>query len=119
MESKELALTIADLALDKQAESLEIVNVRGKVDYTEYLVICSGRSTRHVEALTSAVETGLKKKKVYPLGIEGKQLNQWVLMDYNDVVFHVFEDTRRGFYDLDSLWIDAERIPLRQAAGGE
>ena len=65
------------------------------------------------------METALKKQGVYALGIEGKQSNQWVLMDYNDVVFHVFENERRGFYDLDSLWIDAKRIPLRKAAGAE
>ncbi|MCP4601298.1 MAG: ribosome silencing factor [Proteobacteria bacterium] len=119
MQAKELALTIADAALEKQAESLEIVDVNGKVDYTSYIVICSGRSERHVETLVSAVEAALKKKDVYPLGVEGRQAKQWILMDYNNVVFHIFVDQRRGFYDLDSLWIDADRIPLRQAAAVE
>ena len=117
MEAKELALAIADAALEKHALSLEIINVSDKVDYTTFLVICSGRSERQVEAITQGVEMALKKKEIYPLGTEGKQANQWVLMDYNDVVFHVFEDHRRGFYDLDSLWIDAERVPLRKTAG--
>lgn len=117
MESKEIALLIADVALDKQAESIEIIDVRSKVDYTDYLVICSGRSERHVEAIVTAVEAALKSAGSIPLGVEGRQANQWILMDYNDVVFHAFEDARRGFYDLDSLWIDAERIPLRRAAG--
>lgn len=116
MNAKELALAIADIALEKQALALEIIDVSGKVDYTTYLVICSGRSERQVEAITSGVESALKKQRIYPLGVEGKQANQWVLMDYEDVVFHIFEDHRRGFYDLDSLWIDAERIPLRRTA---
>jgi ribosome-associated protein len=116
LEAKELALAIADIALEKQALALEIIDVSGKVDYTTYLVICTGRSERQVEAITSGVETALKKRRIYPLGVEGKKANQWVLMDYEDVVLHVFEDHRRGFYDLDSLWIDAERIPLRRAA---
>ncbi len=117
METKELALSIAEAALDKQAESIEIIDVRAKVDYTCYVVICSGHSDRHVDAIVAAIETSLKKKDIHALGVEGKQAKQWILMDYNDVVVHVFEDERRGFYDLDSLWIDAERVPLRKVAG--
>jgi ribosome-associated protein len=117
LEAKKLALTIADAALEKQAQSLEIINVTGKVDYTDYIVICSGRSDRQVEAIVSSVEAVLKEQSVYPLGVEGKQAKEWVLMDYEDVVFHVFEDQRRGFFDLDSLWIDAERLPVRRAVG--
>ena len=119
MQAKELALTIAEIALDKLAESLDIIDVGGKVDYTSYLVICSARSERHVEAIVSALETALKKQGVYAMGVEGKQSRQWILMDYNDVVVHIFENERRGFYDLDSLWIDAKRVPLRQVAAAE
>lgn len=117
MEAKELALAIADAALEKQAEFLEIINVIGKVDYTNYVVICSGRSDRQVEAIVSGVEAALKERKVHPLGVEGRQAAQWVLMDYIDVIFHVFEDKNRGFYDLETLWIDAERLPIRKTAG--
>ena len=117
MEAKELALAIADAALEKQAEYLEIVNVTGKVDYTNYVVICSGRSERQVEAIVDGVEMSMKDRGVYPLGVEGRQNAQWVLMDYIDVVLHVFEDTNRGFYDLETLWIDAERLPVRKTAG--
>ncbi len=116
MDAKKLALTIAEVALDKQAESLEIINVEGKVDYATYIVICSGRSERHVESLVTAVEKELKKESIFPLGVEGKEAKQWILVDYDDVIFHVFHDHQRGFYDLDSLWIDAERVPLQSAA---
>ncbi len=119
MEAKELALTIAKIALDKQALALEIIDVSTKVDYAHYLVICSGRSERQVEAIVNAIETDLKKEQEYPLGIEGREMNQWILMDYNDVIVHVFEDQNRGYYDLDTLWIDAKRVPLRQAASVE
>ncbi len=117
MEAKELALAIADEALAKQAEFIEIINVVGKVDYTNYVVICSGRSERQVEAIVSGVEQAMKKRNVYALGVEGRQSCQWVLMDYTDVIFHIFEDTKRGFYDLETLWIDAERLPVRKTAG--
>jgi ribosome-associated protein len=117
LEAKELALAIADAALEKQAEFLEIINVIGKVDYTNYVVICSGRSDRQVEAIVAGVEAALKERQVHPLGVEGRQSAQWVLMDYVDVIFHVFEDHKRGFYDLETLWIDAERLPVRKTAG--
>ncbi len=117
LEGKELALAIADAALEKQAGSIEIINVSEKVDYATYIVICSGGSDRQVDAIAANVEMMLKKKQIFPLGVEGRQSRQWVLMDFGDVVFHVFEDQTRGFYDLDGLWIDAERIPVRQTAG--
>ena len=117
MEAKNLALAIADVALEKHAQALEVINVTGKVDYTDFIVICSGRSERQVDAIVAGVETALKEHSVFPLGVEGRQANHWVLMDYDDVVFHVFQDERRGFYDLDSLWIDAERLPVERVAG--
>ena len=112
MEPKNLALTIANAALEKHAQSLEIINVEGKVSYTDFIVICSGRSQRQVEAIIDGVESDLKKEKVHALGVEGRQNCQWVLMDFGDVIFHAFEDQKRGFYDLDGLWIDAARVPV-------
>ena len=117
MDAKELALKIANAALEKQALTIEIIDVGTKVDYASYIVICSGRSERQVEAIAVSVESTLKALRVYPIGVEGREANQWVLMDYDDVVVHIFEDRKRGFYDLDTLWIDAERVPLRRASG--
>lgn len=117
MEAKELALAIADAALEKQAEALEIIDVTNKVDYACYLVICSGRSDRHVDAIATASEIAMKKLGIHPLGVEGREANQWVLIDFNDVILHIFEDQKRGYYDLDSLWIDAKRIPVRKVSG--
>jgi len=117
LDAKELALKIANAALDKQALTIEIIDVGTKVDYTSFVVICSGRSERQVDAIASAVEGLLKKEQIYALGVEGREANQWVLMDYGDVVVHIFEDHMRGFYDLEGLWIDAQRVPLRAASG--
>ncbi len=117
MDAKELALKIANAALEKQALTIEIIDVDTKVDYASFIVICSGRSERQVDAIASAVEGGLKKEQIYALGVEGREANRWVLMDYGDVVLHIFEDHTRGFYDLDGLWIDAQRVPLRVASG--
>lgn len=115
MEPKQLALAIAEAALDKHAEALEIINVTGKSSYADFIIICSGRSSRQVEAIIDGVQASLKKQKVHPLGVEGRQHCQWVLIDFGDVIFHAFEDDKRGFYDLDGLWIDAERIPVPTA----
>lgn len=117
MDAKELALKIANAALEKQALTIEIIDVGSKVDYASYIVICSGRSERQVEAIAAAVETALKQLHLHAIGVEGREANQWVLMDYGDVVLHIFEDRTRGFYDLDGLWIDAARVPLRCASG--
>ena len=111
MEPKQLALEIARAAMDKHAEALEIINVTGKSSYADFIIICSGRSARQVEAIVDGVQKELKQLHVHPLGLEGRQHCQWVLVDFGDVVFHVFEDTKRGFYDLEGLWIDAERLP--------
>jgi len=119
LEAKEFALTIAEIALDKQALAIEIIDVSQKVDYANYLVICSARSERHAEAVVNALETALKQKGIFPLGIEGRETCQWVLMDFNDVIVHIFEDRNRGHYDLDTLWIDAKRVPLRRAVSTE
>jgi ribosome-associated protein len=116
LESKKLALTIANAALNKQALSVEIINVGPKVDYADYVVICSGNSPRQVDAIINGVEADLKKEKIYPLSIEGQKNSQWVLMDYGDVIFHVFEEQNRLFYDLENLWIDATRVPVKQTA---
>jgi ribosome-associated protein len=119
LDAKQLALAIADAALDKQALSIEIIDVAGKVDYTDYIVICSGRSERQVDAIAAAVDRALGELGVHAIGTEGRDSNTWVLMDYGEVVFHAFEDRTRGFYDLDGLWIDAVRVPLRRAAGAD
>ena len=116
MNAKELALQVADTALEKQALSVEIMDVGQKVDYTDYIVICSGRTDRQVDAIASEVEATLKKEGVTALGVEGRESNKWVLMDYGEVVVHVFEDMTRGFYDLEGLWIDAVRVPIRRVA---
>ena len=117
MDAKELALAIAEAALEKQALSIDIIDVFDKVDYASYLVICSGRSDRHVDAIASGVEGALKGRGVFPLGVEGRTGSRWVLMDYEEVVLHVFEEETRGFYDIDGLWIDAERVPVDRASG--
>ncbi|MEM7138723.1 MAG: ribosome silencing factor [Myxococcota bacterium] len=108
---RELALKIAEAALDKKAARIEIIDVRGKVDYTDYVVIMSGRSDRQVAAIARGIEGDMKQKhNARCAGVEGLPQGNWVLLDFGDVVVHIFHQETRGYYDLDALWLDADRV---------
>jgi len=106
------ATAIAVAALDKKAVGLEILDVAGKVDYADFLVIMTGRSDRHAQALAQGIEEALKKQGVRPVALEGVSHGNWVLMDFGDVVVHVFQDESRRLYDIEGLWLDARRLPV-------
>jgi ribosome-associated protein len=109
------ALAIAETALDKKALHVEVIDVRGKVDYADYVVVMSGRSDRQVTALARSIEDELKRKeKVRCSGVEGLGQGAWVLMDFGDVIVHIFHEDMRGYYDLESLWSDAARVDVGQ-----
>jgi ribosome-associated protein len=97
-------------ALGKKAEGLVVLDVRGLTSIADAFVICSGRSNRQVSAIADHIERSLKKKGVRPLGVEGKGEGHWVLMDYGNVIIHVFYSETRRFFDLEGLWIDAKKI---------
>ena len=108
---RELALKIAEAALDKKATRIEIIDVRGKVDYTDYVIVMSGRSDRQVTAIARGVEEDLKLKHgARCSGVEGLPQGNWVLLDFGDVVVHIFHHDTRGYYDLEALWLDADRV---------
>jgi ribosome-associated protein len=111
-DAREVAVLIAVAAIEKKASGLEVIDVAGKVDYADFLVLMSGRSDRHVTALASGIEEALRKKNKRALAVEGLPHANWVLMDFGDVVVHVFQDDARAAYDIDSLWMDARRVPV-------
>lgn len=90
----------------------EIIDVRGRVDYADFLVIMTGRSDRHVSSIAQGIEEELGKKKVAPISIEGMTSSTWVLIDYGDVVVHVFQEDARQLYDIEGLWMDASRVSV-------
>lgn len=87
-----------------------ILNVKGLCGYADYFLICSGTSRRHVLALAQHLQEALDQNGIRPLGVEGLEGGQWVLLDYNDVVIHLFIRTLRDFYDLEGLWLEAGRM---------
>lgn len=113
-ESKELALAIASAGLDKKALGVEVLDVTGRVDYAEFLVVMTGTSDRHVHAIAMGIEEELRKRKLRPLSVEGLGTANWVLMDFDDVVVHVFQESTRKLYDIEGLWIDAGRISVSE-----
>jgi ribosome-associated protein len=106
------AAAIAAAAIDKKAVALEILDVAGKVDYADFLVIMTGRSDRHAQALAQGIEEALRPKGVRPVAIEGLPNGRWVLLDFGDVVVHVFQDETRQLYDIEGLWLDARRLAI-------
>lgn len=110
--SQELALEAARAGLDKKAGAVEIIDVTGKVDYADYLVLMTGQSDRHVATIARAVDEALSQDGSHAISIEGLPRGHWVLIDFVDVVVHVFNEETRSLYDLDGLWMDARRVPV-------
>jgi ribosome-associated protein len=111
-ESRDLALVVATAALEKKALAVEILDVVGKVDYADFLVLMTGRSNRQVDALAQSIEEACAKKKKRALSVEGLPAAAWVLIDFGDVVVHIFQEDARGMYDIEGLWLDAARLPV-------
>jgi ribosome-associated protein len=88
------------------------LELAGKSSYCDGFLICSGTNRRQVRAIADGLVEDLRAQGVRPIGVEGLDASRWVLLDFGDVLVHVFDDAMRGFYDLESLWGDAPRIPL-------
>jgi len=115
--SKEKAILCARAALDHKAIDLAILEVKKLSSFADYFVISSGNSDRQVQAIASHIEEKLGKQGLHPLGIEGKREGRWVLLDYGDVIIHIFYHPIREFYDLERLWSDAPKVewpPVRK-----
>jgi len=106
---RELAECIAALAVDRKAADVVILDLREISSVTDYFVICTGRSDVHVRAIVERIETGLAERAEHPSAREGVAHGAWALLDYGDVVTHVFQPDTRAFYDLERLWSQAPR----------
>ncbi len=109
MQAKELARRIALAALSKKAEEIKIFDLRGLSNMTDFFVICTGSTDLHTRAIQEAIVEELKKEEALrPWHIEGAGIGRWILIDYVDVVVHIFQPEVREFYGLERLWGDAE-----------
>jgi ribosome-associated protein len=116
-DSKEKSLFCAQAALEKKAFNVSILELKKASSVTDYFLICSGRSDRQVQAIAECIEEKMGERGVRPLGEEGMREGRWVLMDYDDVVIHIFYDQVRLHYDLEGLWIEAPRIDPPEEKG--
>jgi len=102
-----------EAALNLNAEDPVVLDLRGLSDVTDYFLICHGNSDRQVVAIVESIEERLRTElELRPSHIEGRRAGDWVLMDYVDVLVHVFRDDRRQFYRLEHLWGDAPSLDL-------
>ncbi len=99
--------------MGKKAEHLVVLDVREMTSVADAFIICSGRSNRQVQAIAEYIQTDLKKQRKKPLSVEGVTEGHWALLDYGDVIIHIFYEPVRLFYDLEGLWMDARRIKTR------
>jgi ribosome-associated protein len=111
-DSQRTAITAARAAQEKKAEDVVVLDLRGVSGYTDFLVIGSGGSDRQLEAIVDSVEKELTAQGHRVIGSEGQRGGRWVLLDFGDVVVHVFHADDRAHYDLEGLWADAPRIEV-------
>jgi ribosome-associated protein len=110
--SRDLALAAAKAAADKQASDIAILDVSGILVITDFFVICSAATHRQLRTVIDAIESAAKELGVKPLRREGEADAGWWLLDFFDVVVHVFGEEEREYYDLERLWSDAPRLTV-------
>jgi ribosome-associated protein len=108
--SLQIARWCVEAAVDKKAQDVIILEIKELTSLADFFVICSGKSDRQVQSIAGNIELILKERRILPLGIEGMREGRWVLMDYGDVIIHIFYAPVREFYDLERLWGDAPRV---------
>ena len=117
MTPEQLADAIGQLAADRKGLDIIQLDLRGIIGYTDYFVICTGRTDRQTKAIHDAIHQGLKDEHgVLPRRVEGVTQARWILMDYLDVVVHVFTPETREYYRLEQLWGEAPAMPLAVAS---
>ena len=118
MDSIQLAQICANHAYDRKAQEIEILHVEEKFVLADYFVVCTGNTEKHVKAISQEITVELKKHhKVACNHIEGYQEGKWILMDFIDVIVHIYLEDMREFYELEDLWADAPRVEFETSSG--
>ncbi len=114
MEMKEIFDYIMSTLDNKKARDVKAIDIHELTTIADYFIICSGTSTTHIKTLADEVEFILKEKGILPLRREGYNSARWILMDYGDIIVHVFHEEDREFYNLERLWQDGKALPQRE-----
>ena len=107
LRSRELALMIADLIADTPASETRVMDIHELTTIADFFVICSGENERQLRAISRTLTEELGERDVHPLHIEGEPVSGWILLDYNDVMVHIFDEELRSFYNLEDRWAEA------------
>jgi ribosome-associated protein len=116
--AEEKTVLASRIAADKKAMDVVVLDMHDASSITDYFLICSGGSERQVQAIADAIEEQLEQSGIDSLGIEGYREGRWILMDYGDVIVHVFSQETRDFYDLERLWVNAPKLDLSRETAG-
>ncbi len=114
LDANDLARAIVQIAADKKAENIVMLDIHGQSIIADYFVICTGTSDRQVRALARDIEEQLGKGGRKPTHIEGLTDAHWVLLDYSAVIVHIFDPATRDYYRLEKLWAEAPRVLVMQ-----
>ena len=112
MDSLTLAKTAAGILDAKKADQINVIRITNVSSLGDYFVIANGTSNTHVHALADELEEKLKEQGIAPARVEGYRSNSWIILDYDEVVVHLFTADAREFYDLDRLWADGGKVEL-------
>lgn len=115
-DTESLVRTCAAAAADKKAENIEVLDLRGISTFTDFFIVCSGNSDPHLKAIASGIRTGVREAfGTGPFAEDGAPSSRWIILDYAQVIVHVFNAEAREFYSLEDLWGDAPRLKVDQA----
>jgi len=113
------AIRAAQVALDNRGRDVVILNVRPVTSMFDYFVVASGTSRRQLHAISDEINRALREMGDRRMGAEGYDDSRWILLDYGDVVIHLFDEETRAYYALEDLWSQAERVPFAPPAGAD
>lgn len=116
-EAERMARVCAEAAADKKAEDIQIIDLRGISDFTDFFIVCSGTSDPQLKAIAGGVRSAVREEfHTGALSEDGAPTSRWVVIDFAQVIVHVFHHEARSFYMLEDLWGDAPRIPFEESA---
>ena len=109
--ARDRAILAARIANDHKAKDILVLDLTKLTPLFDFFVLCTGNSRRQIRTVAEEIDAGLREVGDKRIGVEGHEASQWILQDYGDVVVHVFEPSKRVYYELEELWADAERVP--------
>ncbi len=113
-DTKELAKITYEALSDKKAEDIRVIDITGVSDIADYFIVASGNNQNQLQAMQDAVDEALHKEGINAKNIEGNRSSTWILMDYEDIIVHIFSQEDRLFYNLERIWQDGKTVDIEE-----